>query len=160
MQTFHGLIPISAKKITRENGFTPSLISLDFDLDGEREALFQGEYLNCYIQITGVSVFELDYLPRHWNYFDTFSPERASIQHNAFVAHLVPAETRFAISADSRFCGNERFELVELGTRIVALPVFACRRLTMRQTGHHHLETSRLTRRITLKRTRFACATY
>lgn len=110
---------LSAEKITRENGFTPSLISFDFDLDGEREAMFQGEYLNCYIQATGASVFELDYLPRCWNYLDTFSPERApaqraSTRRNAFVDHLAPLEARFTISADSRFCGDERFELVEL----------------------------------------------
>ena len=109
---------LSAEKITRENGFTPSLISFDFDLDGEREALFQGEELNCYIQAGGASVFELDYLPRCWNYLDTFSPERAtqraSIRRNAFVDRLAPPEARFTISADSRFCGDERFELVEL----------------------------------------------
>ncbi|MDR1398666.1 MAG: DUF1925 domain-containing protein [Treponema sp.] len=109
---------LSAEKITRENGFTPSLISFDFDLDGEREALFQGEDLNCYIQATGASVFELDYLPKCWNYLDTFSPERVptqrSIRRNAFVDHLAPPEARFMLSADSRFCGHERFELVEL----------------------------------------------
>ncbi|MDR2418687.1 MAG: DUF1925 domain-containing protein [Treponema sp.] len=105
---------LSAEKITRENGFTPSLISFDFDLDGEREALFQGEELNCYIQVTGASVFELDYLPRCWNYLDTFSPERALTRRNAFVDRLASSEARFAISADSRFCSNERFELVEL----------------------------------------------
>jgi hypothetical protein len=110
---------LSAERITRENGFTPSLISFDFNLDGEREALFQGEDINCYIQATGASVFELDYLPRCWNYLDTFSPERAPTQRassrrNAFVDHLAPPEARFTISADSRFCGNERFELVEL----------------------------------------------
>jgi hypothetical protein len=105
---------LSAEKITRENGFTPSLISFDFDLDGEREALFQGEELNCYIQAAGASIFELDYLPRCWNYLDTFSPERALTRRNAFVDRLAPPDARFTVSADSRFCGDERFELVEL----------------------------------------------
>jgi hypothetical protein len=106
---------LSAEKITRENGFTPSLMSFDFDLDGEREALFQGEHLNCYIQVAGASVFELDYLPKCWNYLDTFAPDRrAPTRRAAFTDRLAPTEARFAVSGDSRFCGAERFELVEL----------------------------------------------
>lgn len=105
---------LSAEKITRENGFTPSIISFDFDLDGEREALFQGEELNCYIHSRGASVFELDYLPKCWNYLDTFAPERGSLKRNAFADRLSPPEARFAVSAESRFCSGERFSLADL----------------------------------------------
>ncbi|MDR0377156.1 MAG: DUF1925 domain-containing protein [Spirochaetaceae bacterium] len=41
---------LGAEKITREKGvFIPSLMTLDFDLDGEDEYLFQDEYINCYV---------------------------------------------------------------------------------------------------------------
>jgi hypothetical protein len=69
---------LEAEKITRETGaFIPCLLNFDFDLDNEDEYLFQGERINCYIHREGASVFELDYLPRSWNYLDTFTRHRS-----------------------------------------------------------------------------------
>jgi hypothetical protein len=65
---------LEAEKITRENGsFIPCLMNFDFDLDNEDEYLFQEEWINCYVRLEGAGLFELDYLPRSWNYLDTFA---------------------------------------------------------------------------------------
>ncbi len=65
---------IEAEKVTREKGiFIPSIIALDFDMDGLTEYLYQGNELNCYIHTRGGMIFELDYLPNSWNYLDTLS---------------------------------------------------------------------------------------
>jgi hypothetical protein len=62
---------LNAERITREKKkFVPSLVQYDFDLDGEGEYLFQDTKINCYIQLAGAGVFELDYLPKNWNYLD------------------------------------------------------------------------------------------
>ncbi len=96
---------IEAEKTTRERGiFIPSLSRVDVDLDGEEEILYQGNELNVYVDRSGASVFELDYLDKNWNYLDTFRrrPEpfhdEASIsagyddwQRGAFVDHLLTA---------------------------------------------------------------------
>ncbi|MCL2880934.1 MAG: DUF1926 domain-containing protein, partial [Treponema sp.] len=63
---------VGAERITREKTkFVPSLLQLDFDFDGANEFLFQEQKINCYIRTMGAGVFELDYLPRSWNYVDT-----------------------------------------------------------------------------------------
>mgnify|MGYP006266093801 CR=1 FL=1 len=68
---------IEAEKVTREKGiFIPSIISLDFDMDGVNEYLFQGQEMNAYVHALGGAVFELDYLPKPWNYLDTMSRRR------------------------------------------------------------------------------------
>jgi hypothetical protein len=65
---------LEAEKITREKGvFIPSLMTFDFDLDGEQEYLFQGERINCYVKAAGAGIFEFDFLPKSWNYLDTLS---------------------------------------------------------------------------------------
>jgi hypothetical protein len=65
---------LDAEKITHEKGiFIPSIVTVDFDMDGEAEYLFQGEELNGYTHLFGGMLFELDYLPVSWNYLDTFS---------------------------------------------------------------------------------------
>ncbi len=65
---------IEAEKVTREKGiFIPSIIALDFDMDGLTEYLYQGNELNAYVHTLGGSLFELDYLPDSWNYLDTLS---------------------------------------------------------------------------------------
>jgi hypothetical protein len=70
---YHSML--EAEKITRETGaFIPCLMNFDFDLDNEDEYLLQGEQINCYVRPEGAGVFELDYLPRAWNYMDTFVP--------------------------------------------------------------------------------------
>jgi hypothetical protein len=119
---------LSAEKITREKGvFTPSLMAFDFDLDGEPEFLFQEHQVNCYVKTQGACVFELDYLPRNWNYLDTLARRREpyvedgvpedGYRRGAFLDRLAPADFSLAHVLDgrfsgSRFCGNERYELV------------------------------------------------
>ncbi|MDR3161059.1 MAG: DUF1926 domain-containing protein [Spirochaetaceae bacterium] len=126
---------LEAERITREGGaFIPSLMIFDFDLDGEAEYLFQDNRTNYYIKTEGAAVFELDYLPKTWNYMNTLSrrrdadtegplaagaPVEDGYRRAAFLDRLLPLHTtledvlenRFA---GSRFCGNERYEPVEL----------------------------------------------
>jgi hypothetical protein len=87
---------IGAERITREKGkFSPSLAQFDFDFDGEAEYLFQDLKLNCYIQPLGAGVFELDYLPRAWNYLDAgFDGEsgREPRRRTAFADYLLPED--------------------------------------------------------------------
>ncbi|MDR3303493.1 MAG: DUF1926 domain-containing protein [Treponema sp.] len=103
---------LNAEKITRENGFTPSLMSFDFDMDGDKEFLFQDDQLNCYVQLLGASLFELDYLPKSWNYLDTFS---TGARRTAFSDRLaLPGVNSDTLhQSASRFLGAERFELAE-----------------------------------------------
>ncbi|GHV30997.1 glycosyl hydrolase [Spirochaetia bacterium] len=113
---------LGAEKICRNQGkFTPSLLAFDFDLDGYPEYLFQDRNINCYVHRNGASIFELDYLPKTWNYLDTFSdgPRRRT----AFADHLVPPgysleDARKAADlpafAGTRFCGTESYCLVDM----------------------------------------------
>ncbi len=65
---------LEAEKITREKGiFIPSVVTADFDMDGNIEYLYQGHDLNAYIHRKGGVMFELDYLPKTWNYLDTMA---------------------------------------------------------------------------------------
>lgn len=112
---------IEAEKTTREQGvFIPALSRIDVDLDGEEEILFQGNEINAYVDRQGGRLFELDYLPRNWNYLDTFQrrPEPFhdeattaagydSWPRSAFVDHfLKPDQTldAFARGARSSYC--------------------------------------------------------
>jgi hypothetical protein len=68
---------ISAEKGTRIAGiFLTSIISTDFDMDGESEYIYQGSVINVYVHNKGGAVFELDYIPAYWNYLDTISRSR------------------------------------------------------------------------------------
>jgi alpha-amylase len=70
---------IEAEKITRERGiFIPSIVTVDFDMDGLPEYLYQGQAINAYIHQVGGHLFELDYLPVPWNYVDTMSRRHES----------------------------------------------------------------------------------
>jgi hypothetical protein len=109
---------LGAEKITREKvKFIPSLVPFDFNMDGEAEWLFQDAKINCYVQPTGGGIFELDYLPKAWNYLST------SGGRLAFADRLLPDSTDIKnlknTSAETpppgtRLCGNERYELCEL----------------------------------------------
>ncbi|WP_010261403.1 alpha-amylase/4-alpha-glucanotransferase domain-containing protein [Treponema primitia] len=114
---------LGAEKICRNQGkFTPSLLAFDFDLDGCPEYLFQDRNINCYVKSAGASIFELDYLPKTWNYLDTFSG--APYRRTAFADHLTPPEYSFKDAVDhsseearfegTRFCGKENYELVDM----------------------------------------------
>lgn len=68
---------IEAERVTREKGiFIPSVLSIDFDMDGLPEYLYQGHDINAYVHTVGGILFELDYLPVPWNYLDTFGRYR------------------------------------------------------------------------------------
>lgn len=104
---------LSAERTTREKGkWKPSLVAFDFDLDGISEYLFQDEALNCYVRTRGASLFELDYLPKAWNYLDTFSGG-GLFSRGAFMDCFLDAGVS-AVSAaagnGSRFCAGETFE--------------------------------------------------
>ena len=65
---------IEAEKKTRERGiFIPSVVTVDFDMDGLDEFLYQGHELNAYVHQEGGVLFELDLLSVSWNYLDTLS---------------------------------------------------------------------------------------
>jgi hypothetical protein len=108
---------LEAEKITREGkNFTSSLSVFDFDLDGTGDYLFQDEKLNCYIKPRGASIFELDYLPRTWNYLDTYAERKAAEtspadRRCAFADWLVP---RGKDMPCGRFLGGEDFEAREI----------------------------------------------
>ena len=88
---YHALL--CAERLTREKGkFSPSLIQYDFDLDGKTEYLFQDAKINCYIQAEGAGIFELDYLPKAWNYLDAGSEGAA--RRAAFTDCLLPPDTK------------------------------------------------------------------
>ncbi len=60
--------------MTREKGiFKPSLVAVDFDMDGTNEYLYQGQEMNAYVHRAGGMLFELDYIKGAWNYLDTLS---------------------------------------------------------------------------------------
>ncbi|MBN2353162.1 MAG: DUF1926 domain-containing protein [Spirochaetales bacterium] len=65
---------ITAEKYTRVKGsFLSSIITADFDFDGEPEILYQSNEMNVYIHRQNGMIFELDYIPVCWNYGDTLS---------------------------------------------------------------------------------------
>jgi hypothetical protein len=105
---------IRAERLSREKGkFISSLIQYDFDLDGVKEYLFQDSRINCYIQLKGAGIFELDYLPKDWNYLDCGSSSSGRMA--AFVDTLVPQGEQTVSAQDefphsSRKCFNEQFE--------------------------------------------------
>ena len=107
---------LCAERLSREKGkFISSLIQYDFDLDGEKEFLFQDARINCYIQLKGAGVFELDYLPKDWNYLD--SGCGGSMRRTAFADAFLPQGLSAMDFSNgfpelSRLCFNEKFELL------------------------------------------------
>jgi len=101
---------LGAERVTREKTkFVPSLVPYDFNMDGAQEWLFQDIRINCYVQSTGGGIFELDYLPKAWNYLDTCSGR------TAFADRLLSPEFKAEnlacdIVDGARLCGNERYE--------------------------------------------------
>jgi hypothetical protein len=104
---------IEAEKITRDNGtmLTPSIHSMDFDLDGHKEFLHQGPNINAFVHPCGGTIFELDFLPAGWNYGDSLSrhpeeyhrPEDRRYDlypRRIFVDHLFGPETTLESFAD------------------------------------------------------------
>jgi hypothetical protein len=98
---------IEAEKTSRERGlFKQAFIQADIDLDGEPELLFQGLEVNAYISNTGAKVFELDYLPRSWNYQDIIAPDEENDSNCSFSdAFFFPVQrsTKLKLHASSDF---------------------------------------------------------
>ncbi|MDR2597332.1 MAG: DUF1926 domain-containing protein [Treponema sp.] len=114
---------IRAEKLSREKGkFISSLIQYDFDFDGKTEYLFQDTIMNCYIQTKGAGIFELDYIPKDWNYLDCSS---AVLQGNvndsrkiSFADSILPAEIKMTgfekdFPKNARLCFNEEYQALE-----------------------------------------------
>ena len=102
---------IESEKITREKGiFIPSIIGVDFDMDGIGEYLFQGHEMNAYVHREGGKLIELDYLPTSWNYLDTLRPRRGDAHNNTSDGYL----RRAAI--DHFFLPDENYESFAGGT--------------------------------------------
>ena len=107
---------LRAEMMTRETGkFIPSLIQHDFDFDGVKEFIFQDSVINCYIQPRGAGIFELDYLPKEWNYLDCGSGDFG--RRTAFADILLPLDTNAdkyddVITKDARLCFNEQYEAI------------------------------------------------
>jgi len=105
---------LRAERITRDKGkIDSSLIQYDFDFDGIKEYFYQDAKLNCYIQLKGASVFELDYIPKDWNYLDCGSDKNG--RRTAFADIITSADINlneeFVINEEnSRLCFNEQYE--------------------------------------------------
>jgi hypothetical protein len=120
---------IDAERICREKGgFIPSLMNFDLDLDGAAEYLFQDLKINCYIGFRGAGVFELDYLPKAWNYLDTFAPgeRRTAFADRRIPQDHSPQDIQEGRLRGVRFCGRETYEAAGLdrarGTACFRLP--------------------------------------
>lgn len=88
-----------AEKTSRIRGvFAPSIISLDFDLDGLKEHLCQLDKLNIYVHPEGGRVFELDLLTSNSNCCDA-----GANAAGLFVDHFVSAEEADFLSKTGSF---------------------------------------------------------
>jgi hypothetical protein len=119
---------LDAEGITREKGsFVTSVLPLDIDFDGQKEYLFQNKNINFYVRPLGAAIFEFDYLPKTWNYLDTFARRQESYlppisaldecPRGAFQDRLAPEGLSFGDAAARRFglsrnCALERYECV------------------------------------------------
>lgn len=102
---------IEAEKITHEKGiFIPSIIAVDFDMDGRKEYLYQGNDLNAYIHEKGGILFELDYLPKCWNYLDSMSRYIEPAAENASSEKMVEDKYLRKSFIDHFFLKNESIE--------------------------------------------------
>lgn len=72
---------IEAERITRGSDvFVPSILSVDFDMDGRVEYLYQNTNLNAYVHSLSGLLFELDFVPAKWNYSDSMT-RRPEVYH-------------------------------------------------------------------------------
>ena len=123
---------IEAEKVTREKGiFSPSIITVDFDMDGLSEFLYQGEELNAYVHKQGGVVFELDYLPFPWNYGDSLSADigtsppagrnRLPYTRNLFVDHFFEPDRAVSLGAGDGNADDNGTDDGELGDFVTRL---------------------------------------
>jgi hypothetical protein len=113
---------IRAEQLSREKGkFISSLIQYDFDFDGKTEYLFQDTVMNCYIQTKGAGIFELDYIPKAWNYLDCSSAvlqgDADDSRKIAFADSILPetktTDIEKGFPKDARLCFNEEYQALE-----------------------------------------------
>jgi hypothetical protein len=113
---------LRAEQLSREKGkFTSSIIQYDFDFDGIQEYLIHDEILNCYIQLKGASLFELDYLPKEWNFLDcgsVYSKKFGDEKITAFSDMILSSQTTIedidnSTVKEGRFLFNEQYEALE-----------------------------------------------
>lgn len=118
---------IEAEKRTREKGiFIPSIVSVDFDMDGLSEFLYQGQEINAYVHQEGGILFELDYLPVAWNYLDTLSRRReayhdSDAEQNGYDRHLRRSFMDHVLSPDETVGAFESGTHTELGGFLTAM---------------------------------------
>jgi hypothetical protein len=110
---------LRAEQLSREKGkFISSIIQYDFDFNGVPEYLIHDEIINCYIQSKGANLFELDYIPKEWNYLDcgsANSEKNGSEKITAFDDLILPPGTNiddFELLSKS-VLSNEQFEALE-----------------------------------------------
>ncbi len=134
---------IEAEKVTREKGiFSPSIITVDFDMDGLSEFLYQGQELNAYVHKQGGVVFELDYLPSPWNYGDSLSADigtsppagrnRLPYTRNLFVDHFFEPDRTVSLGSGDASADENAVDDRELGDFVTRL--YAVRQLS--KDGH------------------------
>ncbi|AFG37140.1 alpha-amylase/4-alpha-glucanotransferase domain-containing protein [Spirochaeta africana] len=116
---------IQAEKMARERGiFKPSIITLDFDMDGVEEYLYQGVAVNGYVHSLGGSLFELDSIKTQHNYMNTMArhPEvyhsedaiafgYDSYSRTAFLDHFIPPDATQEDFETGVPDGSSRFHL-------------------------------------------------
>lgn len=137
---------IMAERITRQKGaFSPCVMVQDFRLDGHNDYLFLGNELNIYVKPKGGAIFELDHLPKQWNYLDTMSRyiepyldatavcDRVS--RSGFTDFFLPPDYRFGDVPDAdparvRIAASELYEELEIDRtkQVVALRLPARKR--------------------------------
>lgn len=104
---------LRAEKLSHEKGVNvTSLVQYDFNLDGTQEFLLQDAEINCYIQLRGAGIIELDYLPMNWNFLDCGCNE--GLRRTAFADILAPLQKNITditkVSEGTRLCFNEEYE--------------------------------------------------
>jgi hypothetical protein len=113
---------LRAEQLSREKGkFTSSIIQYDFDFNGIPEYLVHDEILNCYIQLNGAGIFELDYLPKEWNYLDcgsVYSKKNGCEKITAFADVILSPQSKAEdimenYPENTRLLFNEQFEALE-----------------------------------------------
>ena len=79
-------------------------------MDGRKEYLYQGNDLNAYIHEKGGILFELDYLPKCWNYLDSMSRYIEPAAENASSEKMVEDKYLRKSFIDHFFLKNESIE--------------------------------------------------
>jgi hypothetical protein len=105
---------LGAERITRETGkFVSSLVPFDFNMDGTDEWLFQDVKINCYVQSMGGGIFELDYLPKVWNYLDTCMG-RFAFADRLLPSALVLENLKHGVVDGARICHRENYDFIDI----------------------------------------------